>query len=213
MLGDGRDEVAGLKDLEIAPDLGIEARAVDDRFPRGIGMHFIQREGVTDDVLGEAFEILTTGGGDPSLFREPLRRLDEARQTSDRINEILSDGVDRRLEQISASLATAGAQLAAAHPGQQLARVRQEISSLGDQLQRHILYRLEREQGRLARTRAALSALSPEATLARGFSITRNGEGKVITSSLEVTVGEKLRTQLAQGEIISEVKQIKSNPE
>ena len=25
MLGDGRDEVAGLKDLEIAPDLGIEA--------------------------------------------------------------------------------------------------------------------------------------------------------------------------------------------
>ena len=33
MLGDGRDEVAGLKDLEIAPDLGIEARAVDDRFP------------------------------------------------------------------------------------------------------------------------------------------------------------------------------------
>ena len=126
---------------------------------------------------------------------------------------ILSDGVDRRLEQISASLATAGAQLAAAHPGQQLARVRQEISSLGDQLQRHILHRLEREQGRLARTRAALSALSPEATLARGFSITRNGDGKVITSSLEVTVGEKLRTQLAQGEIISEVKQIKSNPE
>ena len=30
MLGDGRDEVAGLKDLEIAPDLGIEARAVQD---------------------------------------------------------------------------------------------------------------------------------------------------------------------------------------
>ena len=148
-----------------------------------------------------------------TLFREPLRRLDEARQTSDRIHVILSDGVDRRLEQISASLATAGAQLAAAHPGQQLARVRQEISSLGDQLQRHILHRLEREQGRLARTRAALSALSPEATLARGFSITRNGDGKVITSSLEVTVGEKLRTQLAQGEIISEVKQIKSNPE
>ena len=48
MLGDGRDEVAGLKDLEIAPDLGIEARAVDDRFPRGIGMHFIQREGVIE---------------------------------------------------------------------------------------------------------------------------------------------------------------------
>jgi hypothetical protein len=29
MLGDGRDEVAGLKDLEIAPDLGIEALSHD----------------------------------------------------------------------------------------------------------------------------------------------------------------------------------------
>lgn len=52
MLGDGCDEVAGLKDLEVAPDLGIDARAVDDRFPHGVGMHFIQREGVADDVLG-----------------------------------------------------------------------------------------------------------------------------------------------------------------
>jgi hypothetical protein len=33
MLGDGRDEVAGLKDLEVAPDLGIEARAVGDPVP------------------------------------------------------------------------------------------------------------------------------------------------------------------------------------
>ena len=80
MLGDGRDEVAGLKDLEIAPDLGIEARAVDDRFPRGIGMHFIQREGVTDDVLGEAFEILTTGGGDPSAAMDVESRVSPAEQ-------------------------------------------------------------------------------------------------------------------------------------
>jgi hypothetical protein len=29
-------------------------------------MHFIQREGVADDVLGEPLEILTTRGGDPA---------------------------------------------------------------------------------------------------------------------------------------------------
>lgn len=34
MLGDGRDEVAGAEDLEVTPNPGIEARAVDDRFPR-----------------------------------------------------------------------------------------------------------------------------------------------------------------------------------
>jgi hypothetical protein len=48
VLGDGRDEVAGLKDLEIAPDLGIESRAVDDRVlidlnVSGKGMHLKER--------------------------------------------------------------------------------------------------------------------------------------------------------------------------
>ena len=138
-----------------------------------------------------------------SLFREPLRRLNEARQTSDRIEEILSESLDRRVEQISSSFAAASAQIAAAHPGQQLARVRQTLSMLGGELQSYTLHRLERDQGRIARIQAAFSALSPEATLARGFSITRNRDGKVITAANQVCVGEKISTQLAVGEIIS----------
>lgn len=147
-----------------------------------------------------------------ALFRDPLRSLDEARQTSDRLEEVLSSIMDRRMEQSTASLSTAAALLGSAHPGQQLVRNRQIMATVETQLGLQIRHRLEREIGRYARLQSALSALSPEATLARGFSITRNGDGKVITSSKEVSVGEKLLTQLAEGEIVSEVDRKKTGP-
>lgn len=140
------------------------------------------------------------------LFREPLRRLEEARQGSDRLEEVLAGSMDLRVERLRATLSTFSAQLASAHPGQQLTRVSQRIISLANQLGVQAIRRLERDQGRLERTQAALSALDPKATLARGFSITRTAEGKVVTSATQVKPGEVIRTQLAEGEVEAEVK-------
>jgi exodeoxyribonuclease VII large subunit len=144
------------------------------------------------------------------LFREPLRRLEEARQTSDRMEEALSGVLERRLEQSAARLATVTAHLASVHPGQRLAGMRQSLESLGHQLGLTSLHRLEREQGRLSRLEATLSAFSPEATLKRGFSITRDADGRVLTSASQVIKGDQLRTQLAEGEILSEVQNKKN---
>jgi exodeoxyribonuclease VII large subunit len=138
-----------------------------------------------------------------TLFREPLRRLDEARQTSDRCAEFLSSTVDRCLEQVGSSIETAAALLASAHPGQRIAHARQVIVALADQLDSQIMRRLERDAARIERVRTALSAFSPQATLARGFSITRDRKGRVITSSAEVKHGDHILTQLAEGEIES----------
>ena len=140
-----------------------------------------------------------------SLFRETLRRVDEARQTSDRMEVSLSDLLERRLEQLSTSLATARIRFASAHPGQQLAQTRQRLSGFGGDLQSHVHHRLQQDQGRLALTQAALSALSPEATLARGFSITRDAHGKVITVANQVCPGDKITTRVAVGEIVAQV--------
>jgi exodeoxyribonuclease VII large subunit len=135
------------------------------------------------------------------LFREPLRRLDEARQSSDRYAEILSASIERRMEQIEASLQTAKALLASAHPGQRIAHARERIEMLGDQLGSQLAHRMERNRGRVERIRTALSALSPQATLARGFSITRDRKGRVITAAAQVKPGDLILTQLAEGEI------------
>jgi len=54
---------------------------------------------------------------------------------------------------------------------------------------------------------ATLAALSPQATLHRGFSITRTADGKVVTSASQVKPGDRILTQLANGEIGSEIKE------
>ena len=142
------------------------------------------------------------------LFRDPLRRVEEARQTSDRIEEFLTGTMERRTEQVSATIARRAAQIAASHPGHRLLHAGQKISTLGEQLGTLMAHRLERDKGRLNLVSAALSALNPEATLARGFSITRNAEGKVITSAGQVKQGESIRTQLAEGELNAVVKRL-----
>jgi hypothetical protein len=50
--GGGGDKVAGAKDFEIALDLEVHPRAVNDRVPESVGLHFIDCERITDDVLG-----------------------------------------------------------------------------------------------------------------------------------------------------------------
>jgi len=73
----------------------------------------------------------------------------------------------------------------------------------------HLRLQREREAGRFARVESAFSALSPEATLRRGFSITRDAAGKVVTTTTALKAGDLVRTTLADGEVESEVKKVK----
>lgn len=61
---------------------------------------------------------------------------------------------------------------------------------------------LRRRNDQLDSMQAMLNALSPEATLRRGYSITRVN-GKAVTSASQVPSGTKIETTLANGTIIS----------
>lgn len=59
---------------------------------------------------------------------------------------------------------------------------------------------------RLAATRAQLAALSPLATLARGYAVVRRErDGLVLTSADAATVGDTLDVRLAEGSLRAEV--------
>ncbi|WP_034412986.1 exodeoxyribonuclease VII large subunit [Candidatus Photodesmus blepharus] len=60
-------------------------------------------------------------------------------------------------------------------------------------------------QHKLSLTLEKLEALSPLATLRRGYSITQTAQGDVVTSWQSLKTGDKLRTQLIDGEIRSTV--------
>ena len=57
VLGDGGQEVGGGEDLEVAVNLGIEARAIDDDVGGPFQGHLLNREGVAQDVLGRALDV------------------------------------------------------------------------------------------------------------------------------------------------------------
>ena len=53
-----------------------------------------------------------------------------------------------------------------------------------------------------------LNALSPLATLKRGYSITRKTEGEVLTTAEQVSVGDKVKVQLARGHLRCRIEEL-----
>ncbi|MCL6556383.1 MAG: exodeoxyribonuclease VII large subunit [Burkholderiales bacterium] len=79
------------------------------------------------------------------------------------------------------------------------ARHRQTLSHLAGRLVRAAAARMARERETLARLTAHLVHLNPRAVLERGYSIVQNKEGKIITDSRQITVGEALKLTFAVG--------------
>jgi exodeoxyribonuclease VII large subunit len=60
---------------------------------------------------------------------------------------------------------------------------------------------LERAQQDLAHTLARVVALSPQATLDRGYAVVQSPDGSVVRDAADVVLGEALRVRLAKGEL------------
>lgn len=67
-----------------------------------------------------------------------------------------------------------------------------------------VQHKLERQQRRLETAAALLDALSPEATLRRGYTITRRN-GYAVTAADQLTAGDVVTTQFADGSLISKI--------
>ena len=91
--------------------------------------------------------------------------------------------------------------LFAQHPKQRLALWRQQLDQQASQLRRTMEHTLERERLTLQQTARTLHAVSPLATLERGYTILFDADGKVLRSAQNVAVGTPLRGRLADGEL------------
>jgi exodeoxyribonuclease VII large subunit len=111
--------------------------------------------------------------------------LDELRAALVRARERLDSGTTRLLERDRSRLARAGERLLAAP---RLA--------------------LERRRAALDRSGARLQALSPRATLARGYAIVR-GEGGVVREAGAARIGSRLEIELAHGGLGARVEEVR----
>lgn len=93
------------------------------------------------------------------------------------------------------------ARLLAQHPRQHVMLLRQQLEQHALNLRHLMQYRLQRERLNLQHAARTMHALSPLATLERGYAILFDAEGKVLHSAQNVAVDTPLRARLADGEL------------
>jgi exodeoxyribonuclease VII large subunit len=78
---------------------------------------------------------------------------------------------------------------------------RRDVDALQDRASRCTIALLDRAQQDLTHTLARIVALSPQATLDRGYAVVQRPDGSVVRDAADVVIGEALRVRLAQGEL------------
>jgi len=113
------------------------------------------------------------------------------------------------------------------HPAQRLAATRQRVELLAHRLQAAMQQRMTqqprlerlghrlrqamaaqcaRRHQQLSRCQGALAALSPLATLERGYSIVRGPDGAIVRDAAQLATGDELQLQFARGKVGARVK-------
>ena len=117
-----------------------------------------------------------------------------------------------RLERVSSGVFARDRQRLAEAPGRLRLASRRSLGQADKMLVRSSRSLEKTAEGMFAKRRADLancesirSALDPANILARGWSVTRNADGEVVRSESAVATGDILATQVADGEITSEV--------
>jgi exodeoxyribonuclease VII large subunit len=105
-------------------------------------------------------------------------------------------------ERRRAKLAHAAAVLRGAQPQRQLAALRERLAATAPRAQAAISRQLQRDALRLRGIARSLEAVSPLATVARGYSIlTRVDDGALVRSSTQTQPGDRLQARLAEGSL------------
>jgi len=106
----------------------------------------------------------------------------------------------RQLQQRQARLAHGNAVLRATRPGRRLALLAERLSMLAPRTQAAMARQLQRDALRLRGIARSLEAVSPLATVARGYSIlTRADDGALVRSTTQVRGGDTLHARVGDG--------------
>jgi exodeoxyribonuclease VII large subunit len=136
----------------------------------------------------------------------PRRQLNRRLQELDDLHTARARAIRRGLEQRQLACRNLRLRLGRLRPSRLLTQRREALGEHRERLRqqmRNILRTLSQQCGQLG---ARLRLLGPEQVLARGYSITLDaGSGKVIRAASATRPGQKLRTRLKTGEVLSVV--------
>jgi exodeoxyribonuclease VII large subunit len=118
-------------------------------------------------------------------------------QLRSRARRSVAGRIDRELSW----LAAIKSRPALANPVREIERQQELVTALAQRARRCLSATLDRASDDVSHTRARLLALSPAATLRRGYAIVQHGDSSVVRSAAEVTREEKLIVRFADDQL------------
>jgi exodeoxyribonuclease VII large subunit len=107
----------------------------------------------------------------------------------------------RQLERRHARLRHADAVLRTMQPRRRLARLHERLAPLQSRAQAALARRLQRDAMHLRGLVRSLHAVSPLATVARGYAILQHDDGRVVRGIGDATAGDALDARLVDGRL------------
>jgi exodeoxyribonuclease VII large subunit len=138
-------------------------------------------------------------------LKHPGRRLQEQAQRLDDLERRLMRGLTVKINQQQNLIKHYQTLMMVHSPASRLQLLRQQHADFSRRLTTNCKQILERKSRALAASSMALQTVSPLATLARGYSISLDMNGKVIRQASQLKTGDFLQTMLGNGQVNSVV--------
>ncbi len=133
------------------------------------------------------------------LRRGPSRAIDEGEQALDFVVQSLRSRAISRLADHGHRLDQLASSILRIHPEFQLDAAQSRLQNASARLAAASKSSLKFRSERLSSSSALLRSLGPHSAFARGFSMTTDAHGTIITSSQQLKPGDQIHSQFAQG--------------
>ena len=140
--------------------------------------------------------------------QHPQLRLARQQTALIRLRQRMSSALDNQLRRSSQRQQRAEQRLNQQHPQGRLHRAQNRYQQLEYRLSQTIAARLSSTRERFGSALTHLEAVSPLATLARGYSVTTAPDGAVLKQTRQAQPGDVLTTRVQDGWVESEVKTV-----
>ena len=117
----------------------------------------------------------------------------------------MTGAIGQRVAREQAALDALRSRPALASPESMVATRATEVAARREAARRALDAALTRASGQTQRLAAQVRALSPAATLERGYAVVQRADGGVVRGPDEVVEGDRLRVRVARGELAAEV--------
>jgi exodeoxyribonuclease VII large subunit len=134
--------------------------------------------------------------------RDPVVRLGEQKKQLAKLEAALQRATRARLLQMDSQFAGLSTRLRIQRPDRKLAELRQRVDACRRTSRRSLCHHLEISSDRLRTLSRTLNAVSPLATLGRGYAVLAgSAPDDIITSTEQVSAGDQVTAQLANGRL------------